>query len=141
MPQKKYEEDGRYFAEVNVVRVDKATFAKVSFCDDNLTREYRNAAGLSLRGPDDKDDAETAHKLALGRAFVALGNKLLHEANGLVKHHDNMKKQKARQLEKPWVIPALKAAAVRVEKDPKFTMVEVAETPKPAHKSTKLSER
>ena len=57
-----------------------------------------NASGIAKCGPGDKFNEEIAIKLSTGRSFEALGKRLQRQARGLVKHADDMKEQKARQV-------------------------------------------
>lgn len=77
-----------------------ATIARVYFSlDKDLDLEF-TVDGTSKRDPVDADDPEVALLLAYGRAFEALGHKLLKRANGLTKHNDDIREYKEEQKKK-----------------------------------------
>jgi hypothetical protein len=92
---------------VQVTVADKATVALVDIDPpihvkheiDLFPEDSYSAGGLALKGPGDTFNQEVGEKLAVGRALVNLGNRLIREANGKVKHHDDMREQKKRQAE------------------------------------------
>lgn len=59
-----------------------------------VRRESREAKGSAKRNPLDHPNLEAAQSLALGRAFLTLGNQLIKQGNGLVKHQDDVKEMK-----------------------------------------------
>lgn len=78
--------------QTRITRGHKATIAKVSFNTSDLSLEV---TGEALVHPDDDRDEEIGDQLALGRALSALGRRLERRAEGLTKHHDDIKKMKA----------------------------------------------
>jgi hypothetical protein len=57
-------------------------------------------SGYSVRHPTDEHDPEVALQLAVGRAFQALGRRLERRANGLIKHHDDIRQLQAKKAAK-----------------------------------------
>lgn len=56
--------------------------------------------GTSRRSPGDEPDDQVAYLLAFGRAYEALAKKLLRRAQGLVKHHDDIRASRPEQKHK-----------------------------------------
>lgn len=56
--------------------------------------------GTSRRSPGDEPDDQVAYLLAYGRAYEALSKKLLRRAQGLVKHHDDIRAARPEQRTK-----------------------------------------
>jgi hypothetical protein len=90
--------------EVMVTRVGKATSAVATLEPPIVFHEgvaladtMLKSGGLALRHDGDPDREDTGTKLAVGRSLINLGNKLIREASGTVKHHDDMKAQRAKQ--------------------------------------------
>ena len=54
-----------------------------------------SATGETVRHPDDREDPDVAEQLAVGRALEALARKLLRRADGLVRHHEHNRTEKA----------------------------------------------
>ena len=88
------------YVDVKTAHGGKATVAEVEVHDDFSGNVVR-ASGQAFRHPDDKNDEELARMLATGRALQAAGRKLEKRANGLVKHHDDMKIYRVKQAKKP----------------------------------------
>lgn len=63
--------------------------------------------GTAKRSPEDKPNSQVARRLALGRAFSSLGKTLERQANGLVKHADDIREMRKNAKPKP---PQKKAA-------------------------------
>lgn len=78
----------------------------------DIERRAVATSGWAKRDPHDKHNPEVALKLTLGRYLVHLGMALIKEANGLVKHQDDMKKR-ARELANPGEI--IPMAEIRVD--------------------------
>ncbi len=65
-------------------------------------------SGSAKRDPVDKADKRLGELLAYGRALDSLGRKIMREANGLVKHHDDLRDIKIMQAQKPVKVVASK---------------------------------
>lgn len=55
------------------------------------------AIGVAKRNPEDNNDNRIGLLLATGRAFVKVGQKMIHDAEGMIKHREDMAAQKAAQ--------------------------------------------
>lgn len=72
---------------------------------------YIQARANSKCHPNDVNDTRIGVLLATGRAFVKLGQAMIRDAEGLVKHHEDMVIQRAAQAAKPRKDPTDKNAA------------------------------
>jgi len=57
-----------------------------------------SATGSSKRDPSDKYDREVGVNLAIGRALENLSKRLIRKAEGITKHHDDVRNDKSRRL-------------------------------------------
>lgn len=65
----------------------------------NDTTRKTMGRGVARRTPYDKHDPDLARELALGRALVSAGNRILKRANGRVKHADDVRRERERHAE------------------------------------------
>lgn len=65
-------------------------YCAVAFLEERSQRVL--GRGVARRTPHDKYDGEIARDLALGRALVNAGNRMLKRANGRVKHADDVRR-------------------------------------------------
>lgn len=99
------------------------TYAEVSMRLPN--GEVVVASGFAKRDPIDKPDFELAQMLANARAFEVLSRKLFRRANGLVKHHDDMRaaKEQLKALQDKKMKRASRAAAKKLKLDESIELV------------------
>jgi hypothetical protein len=100
--------DDIYNIKIEYLSTHAAAIAKVIFEDFPSNKIYIGS-GTAIREPNDKPDEEIAYFLALGRAFENLSGKLLKQANGLVKHNEDVaiakeKLAKSSKVRNPWYI-------------------------------------
>lgn len=87
--------------------LELVTFQDSSHCWVGIKQGTNDlvAEGSSHREREDEFDQNVGMMLATGRALEALSKKLMKHANGLVKHHDDMREYKEqREGEKVWEI-------------------------------------
>ena len=103
------------FPQIRVTSGDTATivtiFVKVG---DRMVE----VTGEAKRTPGDKNRPEVGVKLATGRALERLGRKLQREANGLVRHADQIREAKTQALLE---VKQLRATVSAAEKTAKKT--------------------
>lgn len=104
------------FVEIeNVIGTSDVAIAQLRL---ELGGKVYYAEGWSKRDPMDRPDKKLAQMLALGRAMENLSKKVLSEANGLIKHHDDLREQMPlqRQKSKEWHDRQAKAKKTRAKR-------------------------
>jgi hypothetical protein len=92
-----------FYIDVNKISNKNTTLVRVKITDVDYDNDgfvvdvIGEATGEARRDPIDKNDAQLASDLALGRALEAIGKRLVKNANGRVKHNDDIREIQAVQ--------------------------------------------
>lgn len=114
-------------AYVDHYLLGKTTVAIVSVLvknDETKEQEVIKFSGTARCEGPDKYDPTIGVNLSTGRAFEKLGKYLQGQANGHIKHHDDMKAQKLRQERRKQAREAAKQAPVQYSEPKEVTFTD-----------------